>query len=239
MPVQSSGPISLNDLHVEAGGTSGTLCSLNDQDIRDMIGKASGAQASLSEYYGASSTLFDTASDLPVYGRWRTTYGGTYGDADDFDADWYWRLRGRLNSTTESALMSNRMLDCTAGGTHDGVLLRVTWDIDMAVDGDHTSGGVQLHGINHSSNTPYTSGVLATQSTTSVPGFTIIGLTGSVPGGTHGTGNVNYTGTDTFSISNGNWVQLGLRGFTNPPNLSSIITYWNTFNINSLVVEVA
>ena len=35
MALQTSGPISLNDMHVEVGGTSGTLCSVNDADIRD------------------------------------------------------------------------------------------------------------------------------------------------------------------------------------------------------------
>ena len=34
MALQNSGAISLNDIHVEMGGTSGTQCSLNDSDIR-------------------------------------------------------------------------------------------------------------------------------------------------------------------------------------------------------------
>ena len=55
MALQTSGPISLNDLHIEAGGTSQTQASLNDADIRDIIGKASTAQNSFSEYYGQSS----------------------------------------------------------------------------------------------------------------------------------------------------------------------------------------
>ena len=55
MALQTSGAISLNDIHIEAGGTSGTTASLNDADIRDLIGKASGAQMSFSEWYGASA----------------------------------------------------------------------------------------------------------------------------------------------------------------------------------------
>ena len=55
MPLQSSGAISLNDMHVEAGGTTGTQVSVNDSDIRDLISKGSGAQSSFSEFYGASS----------------------------------------------------------------------------------------------------------------------------------------------------------------------------------------
>ena len=63
MALQTSGQISLNDIHVEAGGTSGTQASLNDSDIRNLIDKSSGAQNSFSEYYGASA-----ATDLPTSG---------------------------------------------------------------------------------------------------------------------------------------------------------------------------
>ena len=66
MALQTSGAISLNDIHVEAGGTSGTQASINDADIRTMINKSSGAQASFSEYYGASSSIATINCDLTV-----------------------------------------------------------------------------------------------------------------------------------------------------------------------------
>ena len=37
MALQTSGAISLNDIHVEAGGSSGTQASMNDSDIRGLI----------------------------------------------------------------------------------------------------------------------------------------------------------------------------------------------------------
>ena len=58
MPLPSSGAISLNQMHVEVGGTSGTQASINDSDIRGLIGKASGATSSFSQFYGASSSYF-------------------------------------------------------------------------------------------------------------------------------------------------------------------------------------
>jgi len=85
--LQSSGAISLNDIHIEAGGGSGTNCTINDSDIRGLIGKASGASNSFSEYYGASAdnslssytmndalyvygaSLFSPASDQNSYNR--------------------------------------------------------------------------------------------------------------------------------------------------------------------------
>lgn len=57
MPLPSSGQIDLNAIHVEAGGASGSECSLNDADIRALIGKASGAQMSFSEWYGAGLSI--------------------------------------------------------------------------------------------------------------------------------------------------------------------------------------
>ena len=49
MALQASGSISLNDVHVEVGGTSSSQVALNDADIRGLIGKASGAQFAIAE----------------------------------------------------------------------------------------------------------------------------------------------------------------------------------------------
>jgi len=57
MALPTSGAISLNQMHVEAGGSSGTIASINDADIRALIGKGSGATMSFNEWYGASSAL--------------------------------------------------------------------------------------------------------------------------------------------------------------------------------------
>lgn len=56
MALPSSGTISLNQIHVEAGGSSGSLASINDSDIRGLIGKGSAVSMSFSEWYGASAT---------------------------------------------------------------------------------------------------------------------------------------------------------------------------------------
>ena len=55
MPLQSSGQISLNDMHVEAGGTSGTQCSMNDSDIRGLVNASANSQMTFSSFYGASA----------------------------------------------------------------------------------------------------------------------------------------------------------------------------------------
>lgn len=71
MALQTSGAISLNDIHVEAGGTTGTQASINDADIIGLISKSSGSQMAFSEWYGASAfTPFDwpnvTFSNTPA-----------------------------------------------------------------------------------------------------------------------------------------------------------------------------
>jgi len=79
MPVPSSGAISLNQFHVEAGGTSGTTCTINDSDIRALIGKASATTMSFNEWYGASAsndTADMTASSVYVSGKYPATYYG-------------------------------------------------------------------------------------------------------------------------------------------------------------------
>lgn len=59
MALQTSGAISLNDMHIEAANSyhSGSTCTINDADIRALIGKSSGATMSFNEWYGASSSL--------------------------------------------------------------------------------------------------------------------------------------------------------------------------------------
>ena len=80
MALPSSGSISLNQMHIEAGGSSGTLVSINDADIRALISKSSGATMSFSEWYGASSSDDTISITAGTYtepsGKYPTTYNG-------------------------------------------------------------------------------------------------------------------------------------------------------------------
>ena len=53
----SGNSLSLNQLHIEAGGTSGTTCSLNDADIRDIINVSAGGSQNIQQYFGQSAQL--------------------------------------------------------------------------------------------------------------------------------------------------------------------------------------
>ena len=74
MPLQSSGAISLNDIHQELGATSGTTVSLNDTDVRGLVSIASGA-IDLGDFYGASSW---TATHTVTQGSYNDAFGNSY-----------------------------------------------------------------------------------------------------------------------------------------------------------------
>ena len=69
MALQTSGAISLNDMHIEVGGTSGTTCSLNDADIRALINVDANGNQSIQQYYGKSSETQLPTSGSTVNGQ--------------------------------------------------------------------------------------------------------------------------------------------------------------------------
>jgi len=94
MALQTSGAISLNDIHVEAGGSSGTNCTINDSDIRGLISKASGATMSFNEWYGASAAQSYTITEGSSCGTYVCRYGF-------YDARWKGNTYfGSINSTS-------------------------------------------------------------------------------------------------------------------------------------------
>lgn len=64
MALPTSGNLTLNQIHVEAGGSSGSACTLNDTDIRGLnaasgytIPTTSGSAIEIGDFYGASQAL--------------------------------------------------------------------------------------------------------------------------------------------------------------------------------------
>jgi hypothetical protein len=102
MAVPGSGAISLNDFHTEAGGSSGSQCSLNDSDIRGLIGKGSGATMSFNEWYGASAILWTfsltsgSSSDKNGTSNGYSGNGsiGTFGSVSDTSVPFYTQSGG-------------------------------------------------------------------------------------------------------------------------------------------------
>ena len=72
MALQTSGAISLDQIHVEANGTTGTQASLNDSDIRNLneasgrvINNTLGTEIDFADFYGASN---DPRQTFPISG---------------------------------------------------------------------------------------------------------------------------------------------------------------------------
>lgn len=103
MALPTSGPLSVNDIHIEAGGSSGSLAGLNDEDIRDLIGKASGETSAISEFYGAAA---GGNVEIRAWGGW----GG--GVSDEVDGG---RGKGR-RLTWIGTVISGTRINLVAGG---------------------------------------------------------------------------------------------------------------------------
>ena len=98
MAIAASGAIDMDEFHVEAGGTSGDACSLNDADIRGLIDKDAGAAMAMNEWYGASASFYDygidqscrfDAGDDPYLSK---TYGSAGSSVDVWTVSWWMKL---------------------------------------------------------------------------------------------------------------------------------------------------
>lgn len=111
MGTPTSGTISLNEVHIEAGGSSGSQASFNDQDIRVMSGSNQNTQFSMSDMY-------DRAADFVQSGTVGT--GSVTSTSGYFSATSYYR--GYLDGTTSPANLSpTSESSYMGGGTITGV----------------------------------------------------------------------------------------------------------------------
>ena len=129
-----SGQISLNQIHGEAGGASGVQCSINDADIRDMIGKGSGVTASFADYHGATSAYLKIPGDPAVFGEWRNDRNQSYGSVSSMGSDWSWSMGASSSSKTIGTQLSSALLGT---GTY-------TCDYDITVNSGSEGMGVYL-----------------------------------------------------------------------------------------------
>lgn len=116
MALQSSGQITLDDIHVEAGGTTGTQASINDADIRGLIGATSGSEMQFSDWYGASSG----AEFVGVYTRAETGANGV------------------------EEINASDPINLTGAGVQVGDLVVIAIASDASLSADYTWGGMTL-----------------------------------------------------------------------------------------------
>lgn len=90
MTLQTSGAISLNQIHIEGGGSSGTQVSMNDTDVRYLTNAGSGATSAFNSFYGKSRHRVTCGSGVynsVTYTGYKTS-NPTMGSVDDSDLTW-------------------------------------------------------------------------------------------------------------------------------------------------------
>ena len=122
-----TGQIRMNEIHVEAGGSSGTQCSMNDGDIRGIINKSASTQSRMGEWHGASANVFDASQDLPNFGGWdNSSYYGTAGGQGFGMSSSNWNA----NSTSQGYGGTDCYLFCAKDLT-PGASYTCEWNVSM------------------------------------------------------------------------------------------------------------
>jgi hypothetical protein len=107
-----SGEINLNNIGIEAGQVDMSQTSMNDADVRDLIGKASGTQMAMSEWYGASAgppSLISIPSDEAVYSEWSLSGGGNDGGGVGMGT-WSFGAKAGVRDTCTASTLSGKTL---------------------------------------------------------------------------------------------------------------------------------
>tara|TARA_B100001093_G_C26860261_1_gene1029798 strand:+ start:7709 stop:8542 length:834 start_codon:yes stop_codon:yes gene_type:complete len=242
MALQTSGAISINDLHVEVGGTSGTTASLNDSDIRALIGVSSGASNSLNSYYGASSNIYQATSIDVIYvfivqqttsGKTTTTTGYTHrislAAADVSHSNFSGFIHG--GGPTSSTIGSDNFLGSTGGATYNAISSPY-WYSSYTISSGTTSNqavfGLHHYGRGQNSNTAANynpSWYPAYNASTSVPtGFSNMVLTFTKSGTNAGNKTLQLGSLNSFQ-------NIDFTSFSlNPPSggVAFIQAYYNS-----------
>lgn len=149
MALPTTGPLSLNQIHVEAGNSSGTTSSLNSSSIRVLLNPDKGVNQtnSISEYRGASRDVTFTYEIIGGGG------GGGYGLEDNAGS-------GRAGNGGTSSISGSGFTTITASGAQGGRNGHVAYNSYPARAGDSSVYGTGGTGGNNGypgGNAPSTS----------------------------------------------------------------------------------
>ena len=143
MALQTSGSITLNDIHVEANGTTGTACSINESDIRELIDKTASTEMSFSDWYGATATFSFSISSNTLKGTLSTLATAAGWDGNDL-------IDCTINSgvyvwsdSTSTAALTIDVANATV--TNNGYIMGQGGNGGSPSTGDGTSGGPAIN----------------------------------------------------------------------------------------------
>ena len=109
MGTPASGTITLNEVHVEAGGSSGSQASFNDSDIRLMSGSNQNTQFSMSDMYDRAADFVQSGT----VGTAAVTSSSGYFSATSYYRGFYVGITSpaNLSPTSESSYMGGGTID--------------------------------------------------------------------------------------------------------------------------------
>lgn len=140
MTIKSSGLIGISDINVELAFNSNTPKTLNDSDVRTLLGKASGF-ISLSDAYGKTKTItskiatltLGTAEGWNYINGWFTLYGWSDGSIPEAEGVFFGSVSPTPFSTLSGAVVKHIMW------SNDGILsistLTPVTNIKIKIDG--------------------------------------------------------------------------------------------------------
>ena len=149
MALPASGTLSLNEIHIEAGGTTATEAGINDADIRGLISKSSGVEMSFNEWYGASAFLTLTAQSNTIVNNFSSSITATTPSfaAGDIALVTIWKLSGSNTAypttptgfTSIATAVANGIVYHKGGSTSNYYRMRTCYKVLAAGDTSITS----------------------------------------------------------------------------------------------------
>ena len=139
MTLQSSGPISLNEVHIELGASSGTLLSMNDTDVRTLAGyPTAGSSYGMNAFYGKSASSTATITVGRAYNS--QVYHPRYGFATSGQTNYY--HFETVSTSTGSFGSSNATTGLIASGTITNIqAVEYQSDVHIEIGTNRTSNG--------------------------------------------------------------------------------------------------
>lgn len=140
MTLPASGAIELDQMHVEAGGSTSTEASINDTDILSLISKVASTEMSFSEWYGVTGPYSPNNSAYVL--TLNSSVVGPTGDLIDgfyfhptVDNAW-WTVAGRATGAGAQTKVTTLSLKSTTDVTGRQRTVN-TYGVPIAFDGDY------------------------------------------------------------------------------------------------------
>ena len=179
MALATSGALTLDQIHVEAGGTTGTTCSLNDSDIRGLtaasgktINSTLGTNIDFADFYGATGGVPASFGKTSVTAGVASAIGIDYG---------YIYINNKYRVSPVMANNVNVIFNETSDFTDSNGDTQTIISIDHNSNKSPNASQLTLYFLGHNVSTSSWTLTYAGVSITGNSGFTYSGITYASP----------------------------------------------------------